>query len=259
MIFLAGTVAHSQTTKDSIKRKGFSIEPYLGLGTSEAVQNGTNNLGWKGGCMLVYMFNEHCGISSGLQVQRYSTNINSGNDSVYVSNSSQSFTAINSMNATYNFTYLEIPLLLRYISSTESKPGIFAEVGFVAGFLISSTESLNLYASNNVNTFYNPYSPPEANPNSNISNFQGHLAIGILIPITARCSILADVSMNNGFTDVGNSNNDFVNINYTGSRYDQSPFYYYDKNYAHTTPTISNYGTNFSGMVSVRLNIKLGK
>lgn len=50
----------------SAQRQGFSLEPYMGLGTSEAVQNGTNNLGGRIGLGCVYMFNDHWGVSSGL-------------------------------------------------------------------------------------------------------------------------------------------------------------------------------------------------
>src|ERR1700722_7261450 len=140
LILLQGLTVHCQTfPDDSIKhthRKGFYLEPYLGLGTSESVQNGSNNLGGKIGCGIVYMFNEHWGISSGLQVQRYSSNVISGYDSVLLNtNLGPGNWEYYYVNANYNFTYLEFPVIVKFISSHDAKLGIFVEAGFIMGYL----------------------------------------------------------------------------------------------------------------------------
>src|SRR5580698_2926476 len=117
---LVSIVAHCQIFDSTQRhRKGFYLEPLAGIGTSEAVQNGTNNLGWKAGCGVVYMFNNHWGISSGLQAQRYSNTFVSGKDSMYATYGTPPYWGSISVNTTYNFTYLELPIMIRYLSSKD--------------------------------------------------------------------------------------------------------------------------------------------
>ncbi len=146
-LFAISSFSFAQKDSNKAHRKGFSIEPYIGLGTSESVQNGTNNLGGRIGCGLVYMFNEHWGVSSGVQVQRYSTKVISGKDSVYIINlpGYPSFWDINNVNATYKFNYLEIPVAVRYFSGVKNKMLIFTEAGFIIGHLIAAKETNTLY------------------------------------------------------------------------------------------------------------------
>jgi len=249
----------NNANKKNIPRKGFSLEPIVGLGTSEAVQNGSNNLGGRIGIGVVYMFNDHWGISSGLQFQEYSTKIVSGKDSVYIYNGGVAgYWAFNSLNVNYDFTYLELPVLVRYISSQDRKFGAFAEAGVIVGCLFYTSEartlnitdiddSNNYFSQNGGNIYSDSKSLGETKAYTNYFTLQEHLAFGLFILISQRCSIIMDFSINKGLTNVGNSSEDFATFNV--------PLYYYNKN---NNPNISNYGTNFSEMVSVRLNIKLG-
>jgi hypothetical protein len=254
------------------QKTGFSFEPCIGLGTSESVQNGSNKLGGKIGCGLVYMFNEHWGISTELQVQRYSTKVVSGKDSVYiVVPLPPSFWQECNVNTTYNFIYLELPLILRYISSNNNKFGIFAEAGCILGYLIKGNESGTAYWTEidtnkgvpfiipiSAGTYWSGYEESSSKsfnhitPRATSFNLQGHLALGLFIPVNNRCSIITDVSINKGFTNVGYSSNDILNPYTT-----PFPFYYYNKN-NNLIQSVCNYGTNFSTSLSVRLNIKLG-
>lgn len=261
IIALQGLMVQAQTPKDSMKIIGFSIEPVVGIGTSEAVQNGTNNLGWKAGCGVVYMFNKHWGISSGLQVEQYSTTVNSGKDSVYIFN--PPYWDINSIKATYLFTYLKLPLMVRYISNRDGKIGIFVESGFILDYLIKSNE-LRTINENDIDTSKQPitYSGGGAvfsesyvqslgskTPDAISFNLGGQIAMGVFIPISKRCAFITDFSIDKAFSNVGTSNNDFVNFN--------GPFYYYNKNNNYKSPEIFNYGTNLSVLFSIHLNIKL--
>lgn len=253
LFYLIGAAAQCQTTKDSLKRTGFSLEPIVGLGTSEAVQNGSNNLGGRIGLGCVYMFNDHWGISSGLQVQEYSTELASGKDTEF---GNEYY-----VNADYKFTYLELPITARYMSDNKKKIGVFAEAGFTIGYLINSKEDpCTFYDS--ILSFIGPYSNASQlyieskGPiisSSNLFNLEGHLAIGIYFLISRRCFLITEVSVNKGFINVGNSSNDYI---YTPSG---NNFYYYNQNKNYFNSTVSNYGTNSSAMFSVRLNIKLGK
>lgn len=252
-----------QKDSDYSTRKGFSIEPYLGLGTSEAVQNGTSILGWKAGCGLVYMFNDHWGISSGLQVQQYSTKIISGTDSIYVHQIPiyPSFWDAVTIDVTYNFSYLELPFIVKYVSSSDHKFGILVEAGIIFGDLLTSNESGTIYTTT-IDTTTGSYFPngtkkqmptfslPRETPLTSTFNFEGHLAIGGVIPISKICSIITDISINKGFTNVGNSSKDYTNTVI-------GLFYYYNKNNNNFSSSTSNYGTNFSMLFSVLLNIKL--
>lgn len=86
-------------------------------------------------------------------------------------------------------------------------------------------------------------------PNANSSDLEGHLASGVIISISNKISIIPDISVNKGFANIGNNTKDCSN---PGS------WYYYGTNKNLQSPLFSNYGTNFSAMGSVRLNIKLG-
>jgi hypothetical protein len=201
-----------------------------------------------------------------LQIQKYSTTVASGSDSVYFNNQvfqPYSYWHITSFKTTYNFTYLEIPIIIRYVSSHDDKFGIFAEAGCIVGVFIGGSELDSIYltgiATNgsyfttpNGNTGYvfNAELQPVATPSASSINIEGHLALGLYIPISKRCSFITDVSINKGFTNVGNSSNDVTNF--------QGLYYYYNKNNNLTIRNVSNYGNNFSALFSIRVNLKLG-
>ena len=256
-----GTHLTSEKTKDT-NRKGFSLEPIAGVGSSESVQHGTNNLGWKFGCGLTYMFNEHWGISSGLQVQEYSTKVVSSTVSQYINNNAyySSFWESYYVSTNYNFIYLELPIMARYMSKPLPKHSFFVEAGFIIGYsAMSQEESPTFYVtSDSPNPYtlpygtYSPFAYGNVTPVTNLLNLQGHLALGLITPCSKRCSIVVDASINRGFTNVGNSSKDFLNIG------NPEPYYYY-QNKSYTSSTIFNYGTNSSFLFELRLNIKLGK
>jgi len=176
-----------------------------------------------------------------------------------------SYEGYNSINTNYKFTYLELPVLVRYISCKEQKVGVFAEAGFIVGFLIKAKESGTVNVTN-IDTssggFPNSPSPGTEEetsktafgiiPTTTFFNLQGHLALGVINPLSERCSVIADISINKGFTNVGNSDNDYINTPLL------TPFYYYDKSNDFAIRNISNYGTNFSFLLSFRLVIELG-
>jgi hypothetical protein len=248
--------------------KGTSLEPHVGLGTSESVQGGTKNPGWKVGCNKVYMIKNHWGFSWGLQVQKYSTTFSSGRDSVYYygfANSPQWTTSYVQLN--YDFLYLELPLMIRYMSNNRNSFGILAEAGLVSGFLFYGKEK-GLCYNINYDSGSSPIPAPfnQSGPHSNpidqspnaFFNFQAHGALGIVSPVSESCSFIVDASINEGLISAGNSSRDWIN-NYP-------PMYYYTKNntfqrcgaYANNpvTPNISSYGRNFSMLVSIRFNFK---
>lgn len=256
--------------KDTLngQRKSFSVEPLIGLGTSEAVQNGSNNLGGRIGCGLVYMFNEHWGVSSGLELERYSTKVVSGTDSEYFyeGGGAPSYWEAVTVHANYDFYYIQLPLLLKYISSEDSKIGIFAEAGFIIGYSIAKMESGEINGIATDTTKGNPFtkngSPagyeltnsftlPNVEANTNLLNISCHFAFGITVPINQKWSLISDISINRGAINIGNSSNDVVNI------YGVAPFYYYNKSKNFSNQEFSNYGTNFSAMFNIRVNIKL--
>lgn len=291
IIILQGLTAQCQTKNDSVKRRGFSLEPISGLGTSEAVQNGNNNLGWKAGCGLVYMFNEHWGISSGLQVEQYATSINSGYALGWVSpgtafeSAAGSNQEIDNINVSYKFTYLEVPLLFRYISSKDRKVGIFAEVGFIGDFLLSGRERDTIYTCwvdtdrkgigdylvpNGNGVFTNIVNAPTnistVIPNTTILVLQWHWALGLHIPLSRHCSLIIEISDNIGLTNVGNSGKDYYTFDIgklyyykdTPNSIAQVPNSLYYNTYANPlTPININYGTNSSFLFNMRLNIKI--
>jgi hypothetical protein len=255
ILFLLSIVAQCQIPRDSAKRKGFSIEPIVGIGTSESVQHGTNNLGWKAGCNLVYMFNDYLGVSSGLQMQYYSTEVVTKTDTNTFYNLGVEKDAYY-FYANYNFTYLELPIILRYVYSQNQEFGIFAEAGFNIEFLIKGKEqscnehdSLFYPGPSGSSTGLYTVQISDITPKANLFDLQGRFALGFFIPISQKCSIITDFSINKGLTNVGNSGNDFYNANY-----------YYNQfiNINNGSPSIFNYGTNFSLSFNIRLNIKLG-
>lgn len=274
-LFFISSFSFAQKDSTKAHRKGFSIEPVIGLGTSEAVQNGTNNLGGRIGCGLVYMFNDHWGIASGLQVQRYSTTVITGKDSEYQNGNIQGAPgcwADFTINTTYTFSYCELPIMVRYLSGTKDKIGIFTEVGLIIGMLIKSSESGTVFQTNIDTTKGSPFivngyplgyeitgthSFNKGNANTKQFNFQGDLTLGLFFNLSRRCSIFADISINKGFTNIGNTFNDFLNPPTVPSI---TPIYYYNNGSSNlSNSSVTNYGTNFSAMLSVRLNIKLGK
>ena len=271
LLCLTSLIAHCQSFVppiDTSERTGFSLEPYVGYGTSKGVQNGSNLGGWRLGCGLIYMFANHFGVSSGIQVQQYSSGVNAGQDSEYIAKTptNYSYEEYNSISANYKFTYLELPILVRYVSCKEQKVGVFAEAGFIVGCLIEARESGTINITN-IDTssggFPNVASPGTEEEASKVSigsiaptatffNLQGHLALGVISPLSERCSVIADISINKGFTNVGNSNSDYVNTPLL------TPFYYYNKYSDFAVRDVSNYGTNFSFLLSFRLLIELG-
>jgi hypothetical protein len=257
---LTNKLSYTKPSNNQASRKGISLEPLAGIGTSKAVQGGKNNLGWNAGCGVVFMFNDHWGISSGLQVERYSTEVVSGTDSLYINNAAGGgFWASNSVSANYKFTYIELPIILRYISSKYKKMGIFADAGFILSYLISANESRITNETDFDTSIYRNYSTPLEStysvslgsnvPKTNSINFEGHFSLGLIFPLNQNFSIITDLCISKGFTNVGNSSNDFVNLT--------DLFYYYNKNNNYTNPTIFNYGANFSALFSIHLNMKL--
>jgi hypothetical protein len=242
----------------SAQRNGFSIEPCIGFGTSACIQNSNNKAGERLGCGLVYMFSDHMGVSAGLQFQHYAAQVISLSDSMYFRENpaTSSYTEYNHVTANYNFAYAEIPISIRYISSQDQKIGVFAEVGIVLGYMLISKES-GVVSVNDVDTSLGGNDNNSSiafgniNPKTSPFNVQGHLSLGAVNPINSKCSLVTEVSFNKGFTNVGNSSNDFVNTPLA------NPFYYYNKGNNFNIPSVSDYGTGFSVLISVRLIIKL--
>lgn len=111
---------------------------------------------------------------------------------------------------------MELPILIRYISSKERKFGVFAEAGFIVGYLIYNREKPTTHdslfypgpdgSSAGMSTVFQN----DVTPLGNSLNLQCHLDLGLTIQIGRRCSIITDVSINKGFTNIGNSGDDFI-------------------------------------------------
>ncbi|HXB12550.1 MAG TPA: outer membrane beta-barrel protein [Bacteroidia bacterium] len=238
----------------SAQERGFSIEPLIGYGLSQAVENSRLNSGGEVGLGFAYMFNQNIGLSTGVQVQQYTsnTNIHDSEDACPMCMSMSTHWKITSVSATYNFAYLEIPLNIRFIASKTNKTGFFCEAGVVLGYYIAGNESGSGLISSDWGDVKDGLSIHGIDPNASKINLQTHQAIGVIIPINQRFSIITDASFNEGLTNVGNSSNDYVTIN-------GANVYYYGRNNSFSTSSnIADYGTNFSLLLNARLNIKLG-
>jgi hypothetical protein len=243
----------------SAQRNGISLEPIIGYGSGNNFDfNDQSKDAAKIGCGIVHMFNDHFGISSGLQYSSITSTY--GDNSTNMSlNSSSNYSNYNG-SIQWTFNYLEVPLLFRYISSKDNKIGFFAEAGFNFGFLIGSSMSGTITQTYNDFTSF-PFTTTSSVdmvngnvPGTSAFNISGHLAFGIFIPLSRKCSLIIDGEINYGLTSVGNGNSDIIYFNGV-------PYYYYNYNnqnpYNNSWSPNSNYGTDFSALACVRLNIKL--
>ena len=243
------------TLSASAQERGFSVEPLIGYGITQAVENKFFGPGEKAGVGSAYMFNENIGISTGIQGQQYSENINihDAEDACPFCGSMVPHWKITSASVNYKFNYLELPLNVRFITSKNNKLGFFAETGLVLGYYVSGIESGSGSVTGALMGEYNGgFSVAEISPNATKFNLQVHLALGVRIPINERFSIITDASFSQGFINVGYSSNDYVTVN--GAK-----VYYYGRNNSFSTSSnVVDYGTNMSMLLSARLNIKLG-
>ena len=252
-------------------RDGFYVEPYIGYGLGGPNSSNANNTqitpssNFKFGAGFSYMFASNLGISLGLQIQQFNfkytySNVASLNDyyvigtTVRTSNTDSTVYAGYGATLMYSFTYAQVPLLCKYISSQENRPGFYAEAGVVFNYLVSSQISgsatqteyiLNQPADAD---FYN-YSATVTNtqnistPSQNATKLTTsiHGGIGALIPFNTKISLIVAFSYNAGIMNAGDGSKDEVNFG-------ASKFYYYGT---------GNYGTLNSLLGEVKVLIKL--
>jgi hypothetical protein len=144
-------------------RKGFYIDPYSGIEIGIiALNNGglpfsTISDGFMpiitGGAEFGYMFNNHIGLFVSAQYQKYNGHYFIGKQLIPQSSAvpnaiSPSDTIMGTgfclANVNYSISYLEAPILFRYISTNPGKAGLDLEAGFSIGFPQNITESGNI-------------------------------------------------------------------------------------------------------------------
>jgi TonB family protein len=223
-----------------IPRDGLFVDPYFGFGeggpqssTSTSINMGTN---MKFGVGISYMFPSKIGISAGLQLQQYKFGYSYSDitpSSSYNNTATENRTTSNDTTVTagynetinYSFTYVQLPILCRFISSQENKAGFYAEAGIVVGYLISSqisgTATQTQYQlSQSPNTFWYTYNTTSSN-NTSVSltsqnpaklTFAVHAAVGFLIPFSSKISLILDISPDIGIINAGDGSKDYVNF-----------------------------------------------
>ncbi len=254
-------------------RDGLYVDPDLGYGLGGPSSSNLNNTqitsgsSFKFGANVSYMFPSNLGISIGLQVQQYSFNYTYSNiaepnnyyqDETALRTTSTDTTVTAGYDATlkYTFTYAQIPILCRYISSQENRVGLYAEAGLVANYLVNSQISgsatqtqylLNQPANTNIfiyestSTTSQNISTPSQNPAK--LTMSAHAAVGVLLPLTAKMSLIISVSSDMGIMNAGDGSKDLASF---GS----SQFYFYGQ---------GTYGTFNAISGEVKLLIKMSK
>ena len=261
-----------QKPKDTvfILRDGLYVDPYIGYGEGGPVSSGSPIAINKGGNIkfgagISYMFPSNIGISIGLQVQQYNFNYaysnitassdyngtmtknrNAANDTVVTAGYNESIK--------YSFTYAQVPLLCRYISSQENKLGFYAEAGIVINYLVSSQISgsatqTQYNLSQAANTYWYMYSSTSSNTatvnlssqNPNKLTFALHAAAGVIIPFNSKISLILAVSPDMGIMNAGDGSGDVVDFG-------TSKFYLYGK---------GNYGSFNSYTFDAKVLIKI--
>ena len=261
--------------KDStrISREGLYIDPYTGIGIGGPPFTSTNisisrGLNMKFGVALTKIFSSNIGVSVGLQMQQYNfsysfSNFNSANSynglvTSYRSVSNDTaVTAGYNGNVKYSIMYVQLPLLLRCITSQENKPGFFIEAGVVLNYFLSGTITGNVtqtqYQLNQApNTYWYMYSstlaanptPISATP-QNPANFTAafHASFGVLIPFTTKMSLILGASPDIGLMNAGNGSNDSMNFG-------NSKFYIFGN---------GNYGSFTTWLFDAKFLIKLSR
>jgi TonB family protein len=231
------------------KLKGFYLVPYAGVGGGGiSLNNGglqtppnsfpSNNakypVTFTGGSEFGYMFNNHCGIFVSAQYQKYSTNYSLGN---IVSqsqlalpirpNPSSPYDTIVSYyfpNINYSFAYIQTPIVFRYINAKPGKVGLDLEAGVIFGYLLSASESGNIYQESYsyINYSYiwsynSMTSSGNAIINSNVGNTNKidlglALSIGLNIPLSNIFSLSLGFISAYKFNSVGNGEKDIANF-----------------------------------------------
>jgi len=223
-----------------ILRDGLYVDPYIGYGeggpgssTTPVINMGSNV---KFGVGISYMFPSNIGVSIGLQIQQFKFNYNYSNDSkasMYVGTETEIPSTASDITSTagyneainYTFTYAQIPILCRYISSQEGKPGFYAEAGLIVNYLVSSeisgtatqeeyqlgsTPSPDWYRYNSISSNTVNVSLPSQNPNK--LTFTAHAAAGAIIPFNNKISLILAVSPDFGIMNAGDGSKDIVNF-----------------------------------------------
>lgn len=233
--------------------KGFYIIPYSGvaLGTIPLNNGGlSNSFGvvgltstFAGGGEFGYMFNNHIGLFAAIQYQKY-TNKYSFQDqllpSQQISTANDTILTGNCMAIiTYTFSYLQTPILFRYLSSKPGKIGLDLDLGVTMGFLLDATESGNVaqseYFNGGNNFFSGNYLVSVASKvnNANKSDVGVVMNIGITVPVSNIFSLSFDVSDNYIFNSVGNGSQDIVT-------FPNGSFNYYQGQYGKASSIILN-------------------
>ncbi len=254
-----------------VLRNGLYVDPYLGFGeggphssTSLPLNMSSN---FKFGVGLTYMFASGIGISAGLQIQQYKfgytySNVVASyayNDIITKSRPTANDTVVTAgYNATvnYSFTYAQIPLLCRYISSQENRLGFYAEAGLIINYLMSSqisgTVAQTQYDLTQMpNTFWYTYNSTNLNSTAVNATPQNpakltmaiHGGAGILIPFTNKLSLIVEASSDVGIANAGEGSKDVVSFG-------TSKFYLYGN---------GNYGSFNSYLLEAKFLIKMSK
>jgi putative cofactor-binding repeat protein len=259
-----------QPSTDSVKSGLFSIEKGIFLTPTVAVGLATPygipfkaGLVLNAGAELCYMLSSHIGIAAGAQFERYAFEYHNDDynvpttDLTAPANSSATDTNIyggGHTTANYKFEYVRIPLLLRYVTGSKKRVGLYAEAGVTADILVSASVSGNVIenmydmqrTSGGPSFSYKTTSNQHADitgvtPDAAKFNIALHAGIGIIIPAGPIYLILAytpDFRLLNG----GSGDNDVVN--FTNSKY-----YFFGQN--------SQYGSLNSHSLTIKLLFKL--
>jgi len=214
---------------------GYDIPTISNEGTGTFSNNTSLHVGVEG----CYMFKPHTGFVTGLLFRQYSYNYSySGIIPNYeyngVSTASRATTndttvvAGYATSAKYTFNYIRVPLLIRFISSQENKPGFYIEAGVIADVLLSDNISgtstqVQYDLVQQPNTSWYNYSGTglsattinETNANANRFTVALHAAAGFLIPVSAKMFIGADYGLDYSILSAGTGKNDMVNFSTT--------------------------------------------
>ncbi len=254
-------------------RDGLYVDPYLGYGLGGPPSDNLNNTqttagsNFKFGANISYMFPSNIGISVGLQIQQYNFNYTYSNvvapnnyyqdeTALRTTSTDTTVTAGYGASLKYSFTYAQIPLLCRYISSQENRLGLYAEAGLVVNYLVNSQISgsgtqtqylLNQPANTNIYLYQSSatntenISMPSQNPAK--LTMSAHGSIGALIPCTGKISVIVAFSYDMGILNAGNGSKDLTSFG-------TSQLYFYGQ---------GTYGSFNSLAGEVKLLIKMSK
>jgi len=245
-------------------QKGIYINPIVsgGVGIPYGGSGFKSGLVVNGGGDFCYMFSSHFGVSAGAQYEYYSfgykySNNNSTKDIPAPSGSAADTAVFGGGNTTarYNFQYIRIPVLFRYISSSSGKLGFYVEGGATADILVhagvsgSISETVYVFqrAGGSPSFGYSYSSKKDADitgvtPDAAKFNIAVHLGIGAMIPAGEHLAIVIaycpEIKLMNG----GVGDNDVVSFN-------SSKYYFYGQK--------SNYGSFISNSIVIKWLFKL--